>query len=268
MKFVYLAVIFRTTISASGSNSDFIQEYFEDVSFCERNALRAGYMHTCIPEGSVEVAGVGSVKIGRKIGGGAFGDIFSLENQNLVLKVLSRPEFNICREFTALNVLDGLKGFSPRPFAISGGIEPRCSFRMLAMEKLGDADWDDVVFEFDKGFYLRLAKLIEAVRELHEMGFIHRDIKGDNVRVRTADPEYVGLIDFGITRPYQGKPDPVHNRRWDMNRLAEMVNDIEDDEPGWFAEFMKEMMALGDEERPQYEKLITFFREQAARMND
>ena len=47
--------------------------------------------------------------------------------------------------------------------------------------------------------------MLYAVRELHELGYIHRDIKNMNFRVHNGK---VYIIDFGLKQQY--KPNGVH----------------------------------------------------------
>jgi hypothetical protein len=53
-----------------------------------------------------------------------------------------------------------------------------------------------------------------------------------------------------------------YSRKDDMQRLALMVEIIDGPKPPWFKQFENEMFALGEKERPDYEKWIAFFRSQ------
>ena len=43
---------------------------------------------------------------------------------------------------------------------------------------------------------------IERLRTLHQMNFLHSDVKSENVLVGHQDTEVVYLIDFGMAEPY------------------------------------------------------------------
>ncbi|KRY02324.1 putative serine/threonine-protein kinase, partial [Trichinella spiralis] len=47
---------------------------------------------------------------------------------------------------------------------------------------------------------------IEVIREVHEAGFIHRDVKPENFAVEfTGSADKIYLLDFGIARQYRFK---------------------------------------------------------------
>ena len=43
---------------------------------------------------------------------------------------------------------------------------------------------------------------MDAVEELHTIGYLHRDIKPSNFCLRREDPTEICLLDFGLVRPY------------------------------------------------------------------
>jgi hypothetical protein len=110
-----------------------------------------------------------SSKVSPVIGDGAFGFIFAIEDEQIVVKVIEDSLMNVCRESIGLDFLEGLGGFVPKRIPITGGIEKSCFFRTIAMERVGDANCN-------RGFYIRFARLVEAVKTLHDKGFIHRDL--------------------------------------------------------------------------------------------
>ena len=46
---------------------------------------------------------------------------------------------------------------------------------------------------------------VERLRFLHELGFIHNDIKLENVLVGRDDPQDIHLIDYGLATQYRDK---------------------------------------------------------------
>jgi serine/threonine protein kinase len=55
-------------------------------------------------------------------------------------------------------------------------------------------------------------QLIKLVRHLHEMGFVHNDLKLDNILVGHKDPHLIYLIDFGLTCRFVNS-EGSHTRR-------------------------------------------------------
>ena len=45
-------------------------------------------------------------------------------------------------------------------------------------------------------------KLIERIRALHELGFLHNDVKLENILMGHQDTNKLYLIDFGLSMPF------------------------------------------------------------------
>ena len=45
---------------------------------------------------------------------------------------------------------------------------------------------------------------------MHEMNFVHADLKLENVLIGNEDPDYIYLIDFGLSR-YFRDPDTLEH---------------------------------------------------------
>ncbi len=43
---------------------------------------------------------------------------------------------------------------------------------------------------------------IKRLQKLHELGFLHNDLKLENILVGESDPESIYLIDFGLATRY------------------------------------------------------------------
>lgn len=57
--------------------------------------------------------------------------------------------------------------------------------------------------------YKIIIQLVHRIKILHELGFIHNDIKPANILVGLNDPSVIYLIDFGVSFKYH-KKDGVH----------------------------------------------------------
>jgi hypothetical protein len=149
------------------------------------------------------VEGYGELRVDKELGQGLYGEVFTLfESSEIILKGAKSDHGrdDLCRERSLQRVLQGLNGGAPRDHVVSrmpAEFDPLSRNRVLAMDRKGDAEWGDVVLEEDALFYTRFAKLLTIVRDLHRKGFIHDDIKGCNIRITTAHPQDVILLDFG-----------------------------------------------------------------------
>ena len=135
------------------------------------------------------------------------------------------------------------------------------------MERIVGSTWLQVVDKFDMNFYVRFARLLEAVRALHEKGFVHFDLKPSNIMVRQEDPDFICLIDFGLASPYWDIARNKHristSRRDDMKGLVYVVRMTHAILPDWFSEFWSAVEGTGHTDRPDYETWISFFQAKA-----
>lgn len=78
----------------------------------------------------------------------------------------------------------------------------------LVMELMENGDLMDFVSEYGPipEFVAReiLKQVLEAVRDVHDLGISHRDIKPDNILIYQDDPVIVKVSDFGLAKLSQG----------------------------------------------------------------
>jgi serine/threonine protein kinase len=52
---------------------------------------------------------------------------------------------------------------------------------------------------------------LERIRDLHSLGWVHNDIKLENILIGYKDPSVIYLIDFGLSQPFiEEKPSNLH----------------------------------------------------------
>jgi serine/threonine protein kinase len=243
-----------------------VKAFDEGVEICKAQMTQVIEDNCETQLGEIQLENGDVVTVGKRIGGGDFGDTFlDSRSEKYVVKV-SKPNKeaveDICKERVLLGSLHGLKGGIPRMHALKqhGQGSNRCLNQILVMDKLGDADWGRVTRSTpDAWLYRRLARLLDIVRSLHEKGFVHFDIKGDNVRVNSQSSEAAFLIDFGIAFAFAdetGKHKFFLGRKADLESIVDMISTISFGKNSWFDDFKREVESLEPKARPNYEKWI------------
>ena len=60
---------------------------------------------------------------------------------------------------------------------------------------------------------------VQRVKQLHELNFVHNDIKLENILVGHEDSDVLYLIDFGLATPYL-KADGSHIKQKSLNKFS------------------------------------------------
>ena len=247
-----------------------VKEFFNRVDPCEeiRQEDVVDRCETSWREIKLENGEI--LRLGKMIASGDFGKVFAVNgNDDYIVKFAhAKPEAvkDLCKERLVLELLNGLSGAIPRAHKVeSNSIVGGCHSQIIVMDKVGELDWKDSVQLIpDAWFYRRLARLIEVVMSLHDVGFLHADIKGNNIRVNRQNPEKLFLIDFGISLPFidkESKHSLVFSRTMDMKHISkDLLHVYRIPKNSWYDEFQKEIESLAISERPPYEKWIRCFR--------
>lgn len=152
--------------------------------------------------------GDGRYVLRRKVGSGAFGDIFEAETKRkrkVAVKVervnCTHPQ--LAREEKIYKLLKGGTGV---PAVMWFGQAHRCN--MLVMDLLGSS-LEDLFTACGRRFSLKTVlmladQMMARVEFLHSKNYLHRDIKPDNFVIgRDNKWKVVYLIDFGLSKRYR-----------------------------------------------------------------
>ena len=125
-------------------------------------------------------------------------DVFYRSDSNEIEKhrgSRNGSEVILDREAAVLQHLDGRVG--PK-FVSYDSLQ-----KILIMGRLGSHDLSDVIHDLPRNFVPHLVKeFMQDVQTIHDIGYIHRDIKPGNVMVNMDHrgvTSYAGLVDFGMT---------------------------------------------------------------------
>jgi len=55
--------------------------------------------------------------------------------------------------------------------------------------------------------------LVENLRTLHQMNFVHADLKLENILIGKDDPSKIYLIDFGLARQFRDPKTLEHDKK-------------------------------------------------------
>ena len=155
-------------------------------------------------------------RLGKRIGGGAFGDIYLAVDlrtgADVAIKLESLKAANpqLVYEARLLGALQGLPGI-PRLhwFGVEGG------YCTMVMELLGYS-LEDLFNRCGRRFSVKTVCMIAdemlcRLEGIHSLGFIHRDVKPDNFLVGLGSRAHViHMVDYGLSRRYRGRRSGVH----------------------------------------------------------
>ncbi|ODM93739.1 Casein kinase I isoform delta-like [Orchesella cincta] len=157
--------------------------------------------------------GANRYRIQRKVGSGAFGDVYigtdrntdkqvaiKLENLNVHNSVLPY-EYRVYRHLRGVPGIPAVKWFGELK-------RPNVPHHMLVMELLGPSLED--LFNYNGGRFsvktvLMLGdQMLARIEAVHAKSFLHRDIKPENFLMGMGSNTYkLYLIDFGLAKMYQ-----------------------------------------------------------------
>ena len=150
---------------------------------------------------------INDYKLVEKIGRGSYGEVWKginiQKSNNVAIKIskksiknILKMEIIILRHLKHLKVVPSVKYFGQT-----------LNFDYIIMELLGDKI-DDYYFGITEQTLGEIKwiglKMLNCLKEIHNNGIIHRDIKPDNFLI-TKNKKDVKIIDFGLAKQYIDK---------------------------------------------------------------
>ena len=165
-----------------------------------------------IPEGTI----VGNFEIIEMIGEGGYGDIYEVKNPQTQMHYAMKIEYLDAEKrgiSTEIKILKDLQSSNLFPVFVESGKND--DFKYLVMELLGPSlsllRRSVPTKKLSSFTYLTLgASMINCIRDLHKLGYIHRDIKPGNFLIRPDKKNPICLIDFGLSRSYIDPETGLH----------------------------------------------------------
>ena len=164
---------------------------------------------------TVEIRVGGRYRLGKKIGTGAFGEIFEgtdiFDNSSVAIKLehnsVKYPQ--LLFEAKLLKSIPGTGIPVMHWFGIAG------EYNAMVMDLLGQ-NLEDLYNYCAKNFSLKTIlmitiQMIERLKHVHDNHYIHRDIKPENFLIgKDTTEKTIYLLDFGLAKRYRDEYTQIH----------------------------------------------------------
>ncbi|GMS89182.1 hypothetical protein PENTCL1PPCAC_11357, partial [Pristionchus entomophagus] len=157
-------------------------------------------------------------KVEGAIGAGGFGQIYRVKDlmngKEYALKwQVTRDKGRIKLEMI---VLLGLRGRRHIPMIVASGTHKEMGFIIIQAlgKNLSDIRREMPHRRLSDGTVYRVAKqMLLALKEVHQIGYLHRDVKPNNMCIGVIDRTRIYLIDFGMARQFTNPTGGVRKSR-------------------------------------------------------
>ena len=164
---------------------------------------------------TVEIRVGGRYRLGKKIGTGAFGEIFEgtdiFDNSSVAIKL----EHNSVKYPQLLFEAKLLKSIPSTGIPVMHWFGIAGEYNAMVMDLLGQ-NLEDLYNYCAKNFSLKtiimiIFQMIERLKHVHDNHYIHRDIKPENFLIGKENTEKtIYLIDFGLAKRYRDEYTQIH----------------------------------------------------------
>ena len=164
---------------------------------------------------TVEIRVGGRYRLGKKIGTGAFGEIFEgtdiFDNSSVAIKL----EHNSVKYPQLLFEAKLLKSIPGTGIPIMHWFGIAGEYNAMVMDLLGQ-NLEDLYNYCAKNFSLKTIlmitiQMIERLKHVHDNHYIHRDIKPENFLIgKDTTAKTIYLLDFGLAKRYRDEYTHIH----------------------------------------------------------
>ena len=164
---------------------------------------------------TVEIRVGGRYRLGKKIGTGAFGEIFEgtdiFDNSSVAIKL----EHNSVKYPQLLFEAKLLKSIPSTGIPVMHWFGIAGEYNAMVMDLLGQ-NLEDLYNYCAKNFSLKtiimiIIQMIERLKHVHDNHYIHRDIKPENFLIGKENAEKtIYLLDFGLAKRYRDEYTQIH----------------------------------------------------------
>uniref|UniRef100_A0A0M3I067 non-specific serine/threonine protein kinase n=2 Tax=Ascaris TaxID=6251 RepID=A0A0M3I067_ASCLU len=162
----------------------------------------------------------GKYRVDKMVGGGGFGQVYSVVDERsgatLAMKIESERH-EPARLVLEYRVLSALQGTPHIPYFFACGSFRNFNYIVMELlgENLSELRRQQRKHRLSVATVTRVSKqCCNALKAIHDIGFIHRDVKPSNLCIGLRDrSRVVHLIDFGIARQYRHHSGIVRKER-------------------------------------------------------